>query len=235
MKTIFLIICGLFILLSEKIMGDSLFVSVKNDTVFFYDLQIYDNCIFEMKPILTVDKFKLTLIEKDTSNNYAFCNCYYDFSMAITGLESGSYKLFVKRKYSPPKDTLVTWDVGVVYFDFYPDNNLEYLFKAKQSFCYILDVKDEVNKQNQNDFFVINYPNPFNPTTTIEFYLPMASNVILNVYNSLGQLITKVIDKEFSAGNHKTIFNGNDYPGGIYFYRIISGVYSETGKMILLK
>jgi len=98
----------------------------------------------------------------------------------------------------------------------------------------IVDVKGE-NIISNNYSLLQNYPNPFNPTTAIEFNIPSESNVKLNVYNSLGQLMTTLIDEELSVGNHKVIFDGNDYPSGIYFYRIISGDYRETRKMILLK
>jgi len=90
-----------------------------------------------------------------------------------------------------------------------------------------------------------NYPNPFNPTTTIEFSLPVASDVELRVYNILGQQVAALINDQRSAGTHSVLWNANDSNGmklssGIYFYMLkASGVdgneFQEIKKMVLLK
>jgi hypothetical protein len=83
-----------------------------------------------------------------------------------------------------------------------------------------------------------NYPNPFNPSTTIEFHLPEKSFVRLNIYNVLGEEVDLLINKELSAGIHKTEFNAENSPSGIYFYSIKINDGSEfvkTNKMLFLK
>jgi len=80
-----------------------------------------------------------------------------------------------------------------------------------------------------------NYPNPFNPTTTIEFAIAKSSRVKLNVYNSLGQLITTILDKQLLPGQHKAVFDGSNYTSGVYFYQLITDNYKSTKKFILLK
>lgn len=81
-----------------------------------------------------------------------------------------------------------------------------------------------------------NYPNPFNPATTINFALPVSGNVTLIVYNVLGEHVSNLINgKQLNAGYHSVNFNASKLASGIYYYRIQSGSYSQTKKMILLK
>ncbi|MFH2034812.1 MAG: T9SS type A sorting domain-containing protein, partial [Candidatus Zixiibacteriota bacterium] len=85
-----------------------------------------------------------------------------------------------------------------------------------------------------------NFPNPFNPSTTIRFNLPHLSKVNLSIYNLLGEKVMTLIDREMTAGVHSISWNGEDENGikigsGIYFYRLNSGQYEQSRKMILLK
>jgi tetratricopeptide (TPR) repeat protein len=93
---------------------------------------------------------------------------------------------------------------------------------------------------NNEEISISNYPNPFNPTTIIEYNLPIESNVKLEVYNSLGQLVNVLVDGNQSAGRQRVTWNGKDSFGnsvssGIYFYRIKTNSLSQIRKMILLK
>jgi hypothetical protein len=80
-----------------------------------------------------------------------------------------------------------------------------------------------------------NYPNPFNPTTKIEYSLPEAANVRLAVYNSLGQEVASLLNEYQSIGKYIIDFNANNLPSGIYFYKIQSGNFNKTQKMVLMK
>ena len=80
-----------------------------------------------------------------------------------------------------------------------------------------------------------NYPNPFNPSTTIEFSLLKSSKTTLIVYNMLGQTVTKIVDGDLQAGSYKYNWNASNLSSGIYFYRIVSGDFIETKKMMLIK
>ncbi len=83
-----------------------------------------------------------------------------------------------------------------------------------------------------------NYPNPFNPATTIRFTLKKNANVILNVFNSLGEQVAELVNNQLSAGSHEAVFNSSDYNGlssGVYYYRLQTENYSETRGMILVK
>jgi hypothetical protein len=80
-----------------------------------------------------------------------------------------------------------------------------------------------------------NYPNPFNPTTTIEFHLPMASQVKVIVYNSQGQLVATLVDERLATGVHKVPFAASNLSSGLYFYKITAREFTEAKKMMLLK
>jgi len=80
-----------------------------------------------------------------------------------------------------------------------------------------------------------NFPNPFNPNTVISYSLPLASNVRLIVYNSLGQAV-KVLENGFkNAGTYSVNFNATELPSGTYYYKIEAGQFSQIKKMIHLK
>jgi hypothetical protein len=85
-----------------------------------------------------------------------------------------------------------------------------------------------------------NYPNPFNPETTISYSLKEAGLVSIDIYNVKGQLIKHLVKGEMSAGNHSIVWNGRDdnnhaVSSGVYFYKMNSGSYSSTKKMIMMK
>ena len=80
-----------------------------------------------------------------------------------------------------------------------------------------------------------NYPNPFNPSTTIKFGIPEKNNVVVKIYNSLGSEIATLVNEVREAGSYEIQFNANNLSSGIYYYKIESGNFVETKKMMLLK
>lgn len=80
-----------------------------------------------------------------------------------------------------------------------------------------------------------NYPNPFNPTTTIAFELPTNARVLLDVYNSNGQLVQSLLNSRLNSGSHAYEFNASSLNSGIYFARLQVGEQVITRKMTLLK
>ena len=80
-----------------------------------------------------------------------------------------------------------------------------------------------------------NYPNPFNPTTKIKFALPKSGLTKIVIYDLLGRAVRTLIDKEIEAGYHEITLDATDLTSGIYFYRVQSGDFIQTKKMILLK
>lgn len=80
-----------------------------------------------------------------------------------------------------------------------------------------------------------NYPNPFNPSTTINYSIGEKGVVNLKVYDILGKEVSTLVNETQEAGNYSIKFNASQLPSGIYFYRITSGNYTATKKLLLLK
>ena len=86
------------------------------------------------------------------------------------------------------------------------------------------------------DFELIgNYPNPFNPTTTISFNLPQNEVVTLDVFNITGQKVATLVNGRMAAGRHDVLFDASDLPSGIYFYRLSAGSFQDMKRMVLIK
>jgi hypothetical protein len=82
---------------------------------------------------------------------------------------------------------------------------------------------------------VQNYPNPFNPTTMIEFALPSPAYVTLTVYNTLGQVVARLVDRRLDTGVYRIPMDGTTLSSGVYVYRLAAGSLIETKKMLLLR
>jgi len=80
-----------------------------------------------------------------------------------------------------------------------------------------------------------NYPNPFNPSTTISFELPERSEVSLQVFNALGEMVHQLAKGTSDAGRHSVTFNATNFPSGVYFYRLQAGEFVQTQKMVLIR
>lgn len=80
-----------------------------------------------------------------------------------------------------------------------------------------------------------NYPNPFNPVTSFRFQIPQRSFVKLEIFNSLGQQVTTVVDEEKEAGNYEISWDAAGLSSGVYFYKLTAGTFIETKKLVLLK
>ena len=84
-------------------------------------------------------------------------------------------------------------------------------------------------------FLSNNYPNPFNPVTRIEFSLPEAGLTRLIIYDLRGVEVERLINKHYNAGYHTVKWDGRGVASGIYYYRLVSGNFAQTKKMLLLK
>jgi len=145
----------------------------------------------------------------------------------------------------------ITNDLGIIVFGFplYYMRQDEAMASIEQALTDMGEVTG-INDEEEN-FSIIprefdlnqNFPNPFNPTTVIEFALPVKSKVELSVYNLLGEKIVTLVNEEKHAGNHQVLFNAINLSSGIYFYKLQAGdpsassgqSFVQTKKMILLK
>jgi hypothetical protein len=97
-------------------------------------------------------------------------------------------------------------------------------------------VKYEENTHLATDYALEqNYPNPYNPATTIAFSLPANGRVKLQVYNQLGQLVAEPVNEYKQAGRYHISFDGRNLPSGLYFYRLQVNDYVQMKKMTLIK
>jgi hypothetical protein len=80
-----------------------------------------------------------------------------------------------------------------------------------------------------------NYPNPFNPSTVITYQLPVSNSVTLEVFDMLGRTVATLVNQRQAAGSYSVNFNAAAFSSGVYFYKLTSGSFTETKKMLLVK
>ena len=79
------------------------------------------------------------------------------------------------------------------------------------------------------------YPNPFNPTTTINFSIPADTQVSIAVYNLQGREVVSLASGSYDAGYHQVIWNADTHSSGVYFVKMVAGSYVNTQKLMLVK
>ena len=159
------------------------------------------------------------------NNNNIYCGCAFNGVFRITNnslLDSLNYNL-------------VDTDVRSL---FYTNDGALYCGTYSGTLNKLSITPTSVNLNNNTPIFFElhqNYPNPFNPVTTIEYSIPWANYVSINVYNSIGQKISTLINKYQTSGHYKVTFGGNKLSSGVYIYKLVSGGYSITKKMSFIK
>lgn len=125
-----------------------------------------------------------------------------------------------------------------IYFDNQPLSSISY-YRIKQV---DLDGTFKIYDPVQVDFSTVltyelvqNYPNPFNPITTISYSIKEKGFVSLSVFDALGNRVAVLVEEEKPAGKHSINFDAKNLSSGVYYYRIISGSFTETKKMMLLR
>jgi hypothetical protein len=115
----------------------------------------------------------------------------------------------------------------------------KYVYRLKQidfdgSVSYSPEIEIDITGPKEFSLFQ-NYPNPFNPSTTIKFALPVKTNLVISVYNLLGEKVAEIFKGELEEGYHEVEFEAVNITSGIYFYRFESEKFSAVKKMILLR
>ena len=105
-------------------------------------------------------------------------------------------------------------------------------FNGKYEYSKIVEVNSLLNLSYE---LKQNYPNPFNPITNITYILPSSSQVKLTVFNSVGETAEVLVNEIQSEGKYDIVWNAESYPSGVYFYKLDTGTFVETKKMILLR
>ncbi|MDD3559012.1 MAG: T9SS type A sorting domain-containing protein [Melioribacteraceae bacterium] len=191
-----------------------------------------------------------TLLTNLNGHPYLVWNPYHNPSLV------SSYKIF-KKKNSPNYELLAS-TTGLDYLD-----TTEYIYDGGGNKTYasyyvkaeltsgglspasnkvsaaVDDVgqleKMTVTNNNENEISLSNYPNPFNPETTISFSIANSSLVSITVYDLLGRKIAELINEIKEAGSYEVNFNAENHPSGLFIYKLTTNVNIVTKKMMLLR
>jgi hypothetical protein len=121
----------------------------------------------------------------------------------------------------------------------YSDNSIGELVKyqLKKMGIDVKDIKKTDSKDVKSElvFDSKNYPNPFNPTTTISYSIPTDGKVVVKVFDVLGRELATLVNETTSAGKHSVVWNGNNSASGIYFYSVTFNNQILYKKMLLVK
>ena len=151
---------------------------------------------------------------------------YVDIAPGQTVRNSTSYKVNILDTY--PGDAAIPMEVHI-------SSNDQLFWNDTFSIPVYVGVKTEEEMEPEQFSLYPNYPNPFNPTTTIQYKIPKFSEVTLTIYDLLGREIATLVNKTQTPGEYSAIWNGQGHPSGIYFCRLNAGDFMETRKLVLQK
>ncbi|HRT99270.1 MAG TPA: T9SS type A sorting domain-containing protein, partial [Ignavibacteriales bacterium] len=139
---------------------------------------------------------------------------------------------YVKFKNTSKNDVLLNSIVvkpnsNILQGELYIDNLQKDVLVSNEKFEIIAKDRDFILYQN--------YPNPFNPATTIRFNMPKTGNVMIKVYNSIGQEVATLFNGKMEAGMQQIQFEANNLTSGVYYYTVKTDYGIKTAKMMLVK
>ena len=158
------------------------------------------------------DTSQSNLFVKTRGKNDGFENDYYVFTFGVdTGVVKSNRKWF---------NASSMWEWSRFYLSEFSNE--------------VVSV-NESSKEILNYFLSDNYPNPFNPATTINYIIPKRSFVEITIYDAIGKEVKTIVSEYKSAGNYTLKFDATGLVSGIYFYALKTSEYIQTKKMIFLK
>ena len=186
------------------------------------------------------------------SDHTLLLNKFYN----ITGVYNGSdFEIYIDGKlnnFSHHSGLILTTTIDLTIGQVLPDNN-NYNFKgiiddvriynyalSLEEIADLYDINLQIPDQTKTavplrDHLSQNFPNPFNPKTIINYQLAKGIEVDLSIYNVLGQRIETLVSGRQTAGSYRIEWNAENYPSGIYYYRIEAGDYWDVKKMVVIK
>ncbi len=190
--------------------------------------------------------------ENGEITNLTFINCFFNLNRIyeyegylVVGCKYGEGIFLVEPEENGQIQQIGTGlGINDVYcFEFYPVNTSNFMVGTDIGVFLATNLTSASNNEITEIKYSIslsNYPNPFNPTTTINYSLKENSQVSLNIYNIKGQKVKQLVSDQLSAGQHSITWNGTDefgkpVSGGIYFYKLKGDGYVRVQKMVLLK
>jgi phosphatidylserine/phosphatidylglycerophosphate/cardiolipin synthase-like enzyme len=156
-----------------------------------------------------------------------------EYSNATPYVITGSHNWSSSAENSNDENTLIFQDAQIA--NFYLQEFTARYYEAGGTDSIVLST-NEVNLEIPEQYSLKqNYPNPFNPVTTINYQIPIGGIVTLKVFDILGREVRTLINEEKSAGNYSIEFNASELASGVYIYRLSSGNYKATKKLLLMK
>ncbi len=211
------------------------FFRQEGDSVFLFDTFLDDEyLIFDFAAGVgdTITNFQYA--ENDTLQiilTYKFINGEY------LGVSGNYYSFFINQtKLIDDEISLSVFDsLGIIeHNSMWVDENLSGAVINGKIYGNVTNVEDQ-DEMIQGFYLNQNFPNPFNPLTTISYSLDVNSFVNLDVYNILGQKVENIVNDFQTSGDYKINFNANDLPSGIYFYKLVSNNRVLVKKMSIVK
>ncbi len=200
----------------------------------------------------TIDLGRISMTTSQYDTTFFVRNIGYAADSLTVSVDPGNVVPDMAVSASPNAFTLSPGDSQQVTFSIHPDM-LATGYYAAQVIVEYESAVDQMKLQKDFLFQVVlssiagvtelpttyvlghNYPNPFNPSTTIRYGLPLRSHVLLTVYNTLGQQVAQLVNGDMEAGYHEVKFDGSHLASGVYLYRMRAGSYVETRKLLLMK
>lgn len=213
----------------------------KNDLVLLKNL---GNFTFADEEIITrqTEGFVTMDYENDGDIDIVTMNRRLDTNGITVFLNDGFGNFTARENCYFPYANGVPW--SIIASDFDRDGRTDIAITSTSDSLFVLynlgggtvGIQDEETEVIPDSYSLTqNFPNPFNPTTTIQFSIPVSGLVQLSIYNILGEEVKTLLNEEKSAGNHSVQFNASHLASGIYLYRIQAENFVQTKKMILLK
>lgn len=122
------------------------------------------------------------------------------------------------------------------------NNGYNYIYLSSKSYIDlpIVNAVNDITENNDNGLantFSLqqNYPNPFNPVTMINYQIPLKGLVTIKIYDVTGREVRTLLNEIKDAGSNSVVFDASSLSSGIYFYTLVSGSFSDTKKMVLVK
>ena len=193
--------------------ADSLFVNFSNDTVFVCDYNAWVQCGFQLDYDILVSDSVITLTEIDTAFDMTTCYGFHNFRIPIIGLPEGNYRADIYRD------------------DLYQDVR----FIGSFRFGYFINSIESYMEVSKEYYLSDAYPNPFNPTTRMNYYIPTAGPVIITLYDLLGNKIKTILSANFFSGYAELSIDGSELSAGIYFIVLSTKTALLSKKIILIK
>ncbi|MGD8307367.1 MAG: metallophosphoesterase [Ignavibacteria bacterium] len=165
-----------------------------------------------------------------------------------TETETNNYGFYIERAINDSKWETISFIKGYGnsnspkdynYIDYDITRTGNYTYRLKQidiDGTYEYSNRIHVIKRIPDNFSLSqNYPNPFNPSTRIDFSIPERNLVILRIYNTLGEIVSELVNEIKEPGSYSITFNAQNLASGIYIYQLVAGEYVSASRMLLVK